>query len=196
MITVFNLRGAAVLTLLATMGAPLSQEALAQSPPAQATSCDSAKAVADIVTANAGKPNAIMAALAAAVVANPELAAEVIAYAKCNPAMAELLAQSLSKAQAALAALGNTKAAGLVSQAVASAPAAFQAAYAVALSGGSESNNTQQAASNDGGSSTGAGAGDGGSGSGGSTGGSSTGGFGFGAGSSSGGGGGSLVSPN
>jgi hypothetical protein len=151
--------------------------------------------IAAIVEANLAQPENICAACTPLILANPAAAAELIQAAKAHPELTEQLAQCVSKIQQSLKA-SNPEGAQTIAALVASAPPAFQAAYAVALApeGGGASGG-QVAAAGDGGG--GGSAGDGGGG--GTGGGVGVGGVGFGGGGGGGtigGGGGATVSPS
>ena len=167
-----------------------SGAAFAQAPPAPPAQQVASADIGSLIEANIGGGSAgLVKALAPAIIANPELAADVIAYAQAHPEKAELLAEVLATIQVSLKDL-DPKKAKILSTVVASAPPAFQAAYAVALAPGDTGGGGGQVASTGGGGATGGGGG-------GTSGGGTSGGGGFNVGGgSSGGFGGGPVSHN
>lgn len=172
--------------------APPSQQAGAQTAALPAE--DQTLAIAQIVEANkAGGVDALTKALSPLIIENPALAATLVDIAKNKPELAETLAEVLARIQKGLKELDPQKAK-QIATIIASAPPAFQAAYAVAQSPG-DSGGTQTAdaggAAGGGGAGAATGGGDGG-------GGAGAAGVGYGGGLSGGGsigGGGGTVSP-
>ena len=149
-----------------------------------AEACGAAN-IGEIVAANIETPDKICAGVTPIIMAEPGAAFDLIETARQRPKLSEGLAQCLSKIQSVMKDV-NPEGAKAIDALVAAAPAAFQAAYAVALANnapGDSSTATADAGGGDGG-----GAADGGSSSGGdsSSSGSSSGGSGTGGGGGSG----------
>jgi hypothetical protein len=88
--------------------------------------------VAEVIEANLASPEKICPAATPVILANPAAAADLIDGAKIHSELTEQLAQCLSKIQQSMK-TSNPEGAELIGSLIATAPAAFQAAYAVAL---------------------------------------------------------------
>jgi len=127
----------------ATVAAAQSNEQTAAQPQQQTgaqtaalSAEDQALTIGQIVEANkAGGVEALTKALSPLIIENPALAATLVDIAKSKPELAETLAEVLARIQKGLKALDPEKAK-QIATIIASAPPAFQAAYAVAQSPG------------------------------------------------------------
>lgn len=153
------------------------QRPLQSTPSQDQAAVPQAVTISEIVAANVQTPEKICAAVTPIITAEPGAAFDLIETARQRPKQSEMLAQCLSQIQTGMKKV-NPDGAKTIDALVASAPAAFQAAYAVALANASSGDSGSGSAD--------AGSGD----SGGSSGGSSSGGGSSGGSTASGGGGG------